>query len=162
MERIHLDLQDRTNNLIQTQAAAASANGGGSNRGRHGAAVPFAHPGHTSPRSGPSTDRPRSMNRSQRLRAFTLVELLVVIAIIVVLVALLIPVLGKARTSSQTVGCLSNLRQIMMAFHLYATDNDQRLPDPVATQQSWESLLRPYLQSKEAYHCMADGGLFEN
>lgn len=96
------------------------------------------------------------------VRAFTLIELLVVIGIIAVLLAILLPVLSSARASSNTAGCLSNLRQIMMAFHLYAGDNRQRLPDPVASQQSWESLLRPYLVAREAYHCQSDGGLFEN
>ena len=65
-------------------------------------------------------------------------------------------------SSGQSVSCLSNLRQIMMAFHIYAGDNKQRLPDPAATEQSWESLLRPYLHSREAYHCSSDGGLFDN
>jgi prepilin-type N-terminal cleavage/methylation domain-containing protein len=95
-------------------------------------------------------------------RAFTLTELLVVVGIISVLIALLLPALSKARASGQSVSCLSNLRQIMMAFHLYAGDNRQRLPDPAAAEQSWESLLRPYLRAREAYHCASDGGLFEN
>jgi len=88
-------------------------------------------------------------------------ELLVVIAIIAILIALLLPVLSRARSASQSVTCLSNLRQIMMAFHLYANDNQQQLPDPATTGQSWESLLRTYLVPREVYHCNADGGLFE-
>jgi prepilin-type N-terminal cleavage/methylation domain-containing protein len=95
-------------------------------------------------------------------RGFTLVELLVVVGIIAILVALLLPALSKARASSQAVGCLSNLRQIMMAFHLYAGDNKQRLPDPAVAQESWESLLKPYLPAREAFHCQSDGGLFDN
>jgi prepilin-type N-terminal cleavage/methylation domain-containing protein len=96
------------------------------------------------------------------LRAgFTLVELLVVVGIIAVLIALLVPVLGKARASSQSVSCLSNLRQVMMAFHLYAGDSEGLLPDPTVTLQSWESHLKPYLSGKEAFHCPSDGGLFD-
>jgi len=102
------------------------------------------------------------VRRDGGLRAFTLTELLVVIGIIAVLIAILIPALSKARASSQTVSCLSNLRQIMMAFHLYAGDNKQRLPDPATAEQSWESLLRPYLVANDAYHCQSDGGLFDN
>jgi prepilin-type N-terminal cleavage/methylation domain-containing protein len=113
--------------------------------------VAIRHPGNSWPRSA-----------CRPARAFTLTELLVVIGITAVLLALLLPVLSKARASGQSVACLSNLRQIMMAFHLYAGDNAQRLPDPVAAQQSWESLLKQYLPSRESYHCPSDGGLFEN
>src|SRR4051812_47099770 len=75
--------------------------------------------------------------------------------------AILIPILSRARAASQTVSCLSNLRQIMMGFRLYANDNHEEYPSPAATGQSWESLLRPYLTSRDIYHCQADGGLFE-
>ena len=61
-------------------------------------------------------------------RAFTLVELLVVIGIIVVLIAILLPVLRKARESANAVVCQSNMRQIHMAFMLFASDHQDRLP----------------------------------
>src|SRR5882672_9896557 len=60
--------------------------------------------------------------------AFTLVELLVVIAIIAVLIAILLPALARIREAAQSTACLSNMRQLAMAIHLYANDNKDRLP----------------------------------
>lgn len=56
--------------------------------------------------------------------AFTLIELLVVIAIVALLVGILLPVLGMARGSAQSVRCGSNIRQLALANTAYATDHD--------------------------------------
>ncbi len=60
-------------------------------------------------------------------KGFTLIELLVVIAVIALLIAILIPVLRSAREQAQRAVCLSNLRQLTLAWVAYADDYDSKI-----------------------------------
>jgi prepilin-type N-terminal cleavage/methylation domain-containing protein/prepilin-type processing-associated H-X9-DG protein len=67
------------------------------------------------------------ISQTNKGRAFTLIELLVVIAIIAVLMAILMPSLQRARRQAAASRCLSNARQISIAWYGYMSENDAKL-----------------------------------
>lgn len=76
-------------------------------------------------------------------RGFTLIELLVVIAVIAILAALLLPVLGNSKAKAEGLTCANNLKQLSLAWQLYADDNEglivnnHGVPETLARRQTW-------------------------
>lgn len=126
-----------------------------------------------------------SPNKGMRSAAFTLIELLVVIAIIAILVAMLLPALVSAKRTAQRAGCMNNLRQLNIAWNLYAGDhaealplNGQGTPEEVGDQRLWVlggthldphsftnraylidrryASFAPYIGSAASYRCPSD------
>ena len=87
----------------------------------------------------------------RRRKGFTLIELLVVIAIIAILAAILFPVFARAREKARQASCLSNIKQLCLAFLAYATDYDEK----VAGYSSYygNRLLGPYIKNDQIWTC---------
>ncbi len=107
------------------------------------------------------------MSRRSAHRGFTLIELLVVIAIIAILAAILFPVFAKAREKARQITCLSNTKQMGLAWLQYAQDYDERVLPWSASGYSdphgdatikvnafiWDRLLQTYMKSEAILHC---------
>jgi len=95
-------------------------------------------------------------------KGFTLIELLVVIAIIAILAAILFPVFARAREKARQTSCLSNVKEITLAFQMYVQDYDSRWPRPWnnlpgvipgTNYVTWADVTMPYVKNLQIYQC---------
>ena len=102
-----------------------------------------------------------------RTRGFTLIELLVVIAIIAVLMAILIPTLHRAREQGQRAVCLNSLKQLTLAWMLYAEDNNYKIVNgstffPRSGEPAWIGAQGQFSGSeREQREHLKDGVLYK-
>ena len=92
---------------------------------------------------------------TDRERAFTLIELLVTIAIIAILAALLLPALTQSKGKAQAITCAGNIKQLSVAWLLYADENTDLLvnnhgvPETLARRQTWANNVEDWQASDD-------------
>jgi len=104
-------------------------------------------------------ERTPVMNKPIPRKAFTLIEMLIVVAIIGVLASFAFPAYQKSLQTAKMTGAMNNARQISIALHMYANDNDGNYPtkknsydeDIVTSNDAFRSLIPAYLDNERVF-----------
>ncbi len=133
------------------------------------------------------TARKSTAASSSAPAGFSLIELLVVIAIIAIIASLLLPAISRSKEQGKRISCINNIRQLTLAWIMYADDHDGRLvpnnwvyeansEKPLEFGNSWalgntridpdldnlrRGLLWPYNPSTGIYRCPSDRSVVE-
>ena len=99
----------------------------------------------------------RREQKNRAGRAFTLIELLVVIAIIAILAAMLLPALSRAKETGRRIACMSNLRQLGIAAHMYVDDNHGIYPVRSNSDRWPDKFYDSYGKNVKLLLCPTDG-----
>jgi len=103
--------------------------------------------------------------RIKKELGFTLIELLVVIAIIAILAAIMFPVYARLKDRARAAACISNQKQLGLAFVVYAGDYDGLLPSNSSAVGNWGDLwwpgyptapISPYVKNDQIFYCPSD------